>query len=262
MALREVLHIIRRSWLILVAAVVVALAAGAVVTMLLPDRYQTETKVLVTPVVATGPNANAVQSASLVADQVATYAALVDTSAVIDPAIRQSGVNVTPNDLMGDVTSEVVPQTSLILITVTADSAPHAVGLANALSQNLVQQIHTQASANSPLQAVGTVVETPQTPDHRSSPNLVLNLVAALAVGLVVGFVVIAIRQALTVGAPVRTSGPELRAAGATSSGLPARSTGAPQDARADLPAQPYGEVRPTSPASVVAGAPAVPREA
>lgn len=208
MPLREVLRVIRDSWLIVVVTLAVALVAGWAVTTIVPESYETETTVLVSPTVAvgtgTGTGATAVQAAALVADQVTTYAALAQTPAVLDPAIESSGVEVASTDLVEDVTAEVIPQTSLIVLTVEASSGQEAAELANAISASLIAQIEGPDVAVDPaagaVGVTGSVVAAPEIPTDPSSPNLLLNLAIALAVGLVVAFLVIVFRQALAAG--------------------------------------------------------------
>lgn len=204
MQLREVLRVIRDSWLIVVVTLAVALVAGWAVTTISPESYETETTVLVSPTATVGTGATALQAAALVADQVTTYAALAQTPAVLDPAIESSGVEVASTDLVEDVTAEVIPQTSLIVLTVEASSGQEAAELANAISASLIAQIEGPDVAVDPaagaVGATGSVVAAPEIPTDPSSPNLLLNLAIALAIGLVVAFLVIVFRQALAAG--------------------------------------------------------------
>ncbi|MCZ2813411.1 Wzz/FepE/Etk N-terminal domain-containing protein [Modestobacter sp. VKM Ac-2978] len=205
MQLRDVLRVIRRSWLIIVAAVVAGLLAGWLVTVFMPERYETETKVLVDPVISvavdgTTPANSVSQASALVADRVETYAALAQTPAVLDPAIDAIGADVASTDLVDNVTAEVLPRTSIINITVEASTPTNAAELANAIAASLITQIEGEDAAASPVNVTGTVVEAPEIPDELASPLLLLNLLVGLAVGLLVAFLVIVFRQALSAG--------------------------------------------------------------
>ncbi|MCZ2817345.1 YveK family protein [Modestobacter sp. VKM Ac-2984] len=214
MQLRDVLRVIRRSWLVIVAAVVAGLLAGWLVTVFLPDRYETETKILVDPVVsvpvgvdgaavagAAGAAAeNLSQASALVADRVETYAALAQTPAVLDPAIDAIDADVASTDLVDNVTAEVIPRTSIINITVEAGTPTNAAELANAIAASLITQIEGEDTVANPINVTGTVVEAPEIPDELASPLLLLNLLIGLAVGLLVAFLVIVVRQALATG--------------------------------------------------------------
>jgi succinoglycan biosynthesis transport protein ExoP len=204
MQLRAVLSVIRRNWLIIVAALVVGVAAAGTLATLLPKSYETETQVLVTSDVPVGTEAGATvaQASALATDQVETYAALAMTSAVLDPAIDSSGVDVASTDLVDDVTSEVVPQTSIVMITVSAGSAQDAVELGNAISASLIDQIEAGAPASGAVQLSGRVVQEPVVPTSPASPFLILDLALGLAVGLAVAFIVVVARQAMAAPAP------------------------------------------------------------
>lgn len=197
--LRDVLHVIRRSWAIIVAAVVTALLAGWAVTALLPPTYETQAQVLVRPAVS-GEGENLAQASAYVAGQVATYAALAETPAVLDPAISRSGVEVASTELVDDVTAEVVPDTSLITITVEAGTPTDAAELANATALSLIEQIEAQTPVQAAVTVTGSIVEVPAIPERPASPLLLLNLALALGIGLVVAFGVVVVRQALSAG--------------------------------------------------------------
>ena len=209
--LRDVLLVIRRSWMIIVAAVVAGLLAGWLVTVFLPERYETETKILVDPVVSVPVDVDGAavagaagdslsQASALVAGRVDTYAALAQTPAVLDPAIEAIDADVASTDLVDNVSAEVVPRTSIINITVEASTPTNAAELANAIGASLITQIESQGDAASPIGVTGTVVEAPEIPDEVSSPLLLLNLLVGLAAGLLVAFLVIVFRQALSTG--------------------------------------------------------------
>ncbi|MCZ2825580.1 MULTISPECIES: YveK family protein [unclassified Modestobacter] len=214
MQLRDVLRVIRRSWLVIVAAVVAGLLAGWLVTVFLPERYETETKILVDPVVSVPVDANGAavagaagaaaeslsQASALVADRVDTYAALAQTPAVLDPAIDAIDADVASTDLVDNVTAEVIPRTSIINITVEAGTPTNAAELANAIAASLITQIEGEDTVANPINVTGTVVEAPEIPDELASPLLLLNLLIGLAVGLLVAFLVIVVRQALATG--------------------------------------------------------------
>ncbi|MCZ2836026.1 YveK family protein [Modestobacter sp. VKM Ac-2985] len=205
MQLRDVLRVIRRSWLVIVAAVVAGLLAGWLVTVFLPERYETETKILVDPVISVpadgaAPADSLSQASALVADRLETYAALAQTPAVLDPAIDETGADVASTELVDSVSAEVLPQTSIINITVEASTPTNAAELANAIAASLITQIEGADTVASPIGVTGTVVEAPEVPDEPASPLLLLNLLVGLAVGLLVAFLVIVFRQALSAG--------------------------------------------------------------
>lgn len=199
LTLRDVLLIIRRSWVILLVTVLVALGAGWGITVITPKSYEAQAAVLVAPAVSTDAGSMA-QAASFVANQVATYAALAETPAVLDPAIKSAGVHVASSQLASNVSSELVPETSIIKLTVDVQSAREAAQLANAIAGTLIAQIEEQTPPGGAVRVTGSVVESPQAPTVPASPKLSYNLLVAGAIGLLVAFLTIVFRQALAVG--------------------------------------------------------------
>jgi capsular polysaccharide biosynthesis protein len=197
--LRDVLLVIGRSWFIIVAAVAAALVGAGIITAVTPESYETKAAVLVIPAVS-GDAVSMAQAASFVADQVETYAALAETPAVLDPAIERSGAGVASTELVDAVDSELIPGTSIITLTVSSGSAREAAELANAIAASLIEQIEEQTPADGAVRVTGSVVESPEIPTDPASPNLLINLLFALAVGLVVAFLAIVFRQALSPG--------------------------------------------------------------
>ncbi|WP_336033514.1 hypothetical protein [Geodermatophilus sp. FMUSA9-8] len=198
--LRGVVRVVRRNLLVLLACLVAGAAAGWGVAAATPVTYETETKVVFTALVDPAAAVPVTQAATLVADQVPTYAALATTPSVLDPAIAASGADVASTELVEDVTAEVVPQTTIVAITVTADSARGAAELANAISASLIEQVQGQSPDGSPVSATGSVVQAPEIPTSPASPLLLLDLVVGLAAGLLVGFLVVVTRQAWAAG--------------------------------------------------------------
>lgn len=199
--LRDVLHVIRRNWLIIVAALTAAVAGGWGITQATPPTYETQAAVLVSPAVS-GDAVTMAQATSFVSNQVATYAALAETPAVLDPAIELSGADIASTEVIGAVSSELVPQTSIIRVTVEASSGREAAELANAIAAVLIEQIEEQTPSDGAVQVTGSVVESPIIPNTPVSPNLLFNLAIAVAIGLLVAFVTIVFREALAVGSP------------------------------------------------------------
>ncbi|MCF6736929.1 YveK family protein [Blastococcus sp. KM273129] len=197
--LRDVLQIIRRNWLIVVAALTAALVGGWAITQVTPPTYETQAAVLVSPAVS-GDAVTMAQASSFVSNQVATYAALAETPAVLDPALELSGAGLASTEVVDAVTSELVPQTSIIRVTVEGSSGQEAAELANAIATTLIDQIEQQTPADGAVQVSGSVVESPIVPTTPVSPILLVNLAIALTIGLLVAFVTIVFRQALAAG--------------------------------------------------------------
>ena len=98
------------------------------------------------------------------------------------------------------VSSVLVPQTSIITLSVQVASAREAAELANAIAATLIDQIEKQTPPGGAVRVTGSVVESPEIPTAPAAPSLVFNLAVAFAVGLFVAFLTIVFRQALAAG--------------------------------------------------------------
>jgi capsular exopolysaccharide synthesis family protein len=123
--LKDYLHVIRvRKWII-IAAVVVVTATAVVVSLLQPNVYQSEAKVLVTAQDA--GSALLGSSLSELSGQpergLQTQVQLIQLRTIAERVIRQLGLRTTPDSLLGRVTVSAVGQTNLVTIVVT-DATP------------------------------------------------------------------------------------------------------------------------------------------
>ncbi|GAA4979979.1 hypothetical protein [Kineococcus glutinatus] len=182
---------LRRHGAVVALILLVACAVGVVVTLLMPARYVTETKVMLMP----QADASAV-SASDTASLVFTYAALAETSSVLDPAISAAGVDTDSATLAEDVSASTVPLTSIITIEVGAPAALEAAELANAIAASLIDRIGERSVVGGQALLTGDVVEEPLVPEAPDSPKTYLNVAVALVVGFAVSGAVVAAREA------------------------------------------------------------------
>jgi len=123
--LKDYLHVIRvRKWIIIVAVLVVTVTA-VVVSMLQPNVYQGEAKVLVTAQDA--GSALLGSSLSELSGQpergLQTQVQLMQLRPLAERVIRKLGLRTTPDKLLERVTVTAVGQTNLVTIVVT-DSTP------------------------------------------------------------------------------------------------------------------------------------------
>ena len=185
-----------RAALVLVVTALVALGGGWAVTAATPATFRTVAKVLVLP--AGDAAGSAATSASAVAVQVPTWAALAQTPAVLDPALEASGVDLASTAVVDHVSASPEPGTSIVTIEADAPSGREAAALASATAASLVEQIATRSTVGGTALVTGSVVEEPEVPASPASPDLLLNLAVALAVGLATGAAVLVAARAAT----------------------------------------------------------------
>ncbi len=189
-------RLLRADVLVVVVAVVLALLGGFLATRLAPVSYETGAKVLFTPS-PDGEASTAGQSADLVSAQVPTWAALAQTPAVLDDAVKTSGLSLSSTEAVDAVDAAALADTSIVEITATGPSAQEAAVLASATATSLVTQVEERSSVGGAPLTTGSVVEQPPLPSSPGSPSLLVNLGVALAVGLAVGLGVVVARRAL-----------------------------------------------------------------
>lgn len=198
MDLHDYIRIVRRSWRIIVAAVLGIVALAALLTALTTPKYQAATELFVST--AGGENANdLLQGSSFTQRQVTTYADLITTPVVLQPVIDDLGLDVTAAGLASTVTATVPPNTVLIDITVTRENPDEAAALANAIGVQFTETVQdlerVDEEGSSPVKA--TVVKEALAPDSPVSPNPTRNVALGLVLGLLVGLGLALLRDLL-----------------------------------------------------------------
>lgn len=197
MELSDYLRLVRRSWRLIAAAVVVALLAGAGLTVLTPREYRAEAELFV----STGGGdsvSDLVQGGSFTQRQVATYADIVTAPVVLGPVIDGLGLSTTSQALARQVTATVPPDTVLIGIAVTDADPVMAANLANAVAEQFtetIQELERVGTGESPVGA--TVVRPATVPQTPISPNVLRNIALSLILGLLIGLGVAVLRDIL-----------------------------------------------------------------
>jgi polysaccharide biosynthesis transport protein len=159
-AIRYLETIRERWWLIVLAALLGLLVAGAYVTVA-PKRYQAEADLLVTPASSgdsTTTGLGLITESNDPTQTVSTAARLVTTQSVAVAARLRLGSHRSPRALLQDVTAEPIAQSSLVAVQGTAGSALEAARLANAFARAAVavrtDLLHREIAAQLPtLQA-------------------------------------------------------------------------------------------------------------
>ena len=191
MTIADLLQIVRKHLASAIISFVVVFAAVAAVTFIMPPKYTATAEVFATYAGQSGETqtTNDISSgANYLNTQIKTYPELVKTEAVLQPVIKDLGLDMTTTDLAGVVTAAEVgdPQ--------------QAADIANSVAKNLADQIssdlyNNSSSSGSPIKL--TVVQKAQTPTSQSSPNTPLYLAAGLILGLIVGIGVALLKDIL-----------------------------------------------------------------
>ena len=196
MTVQRYLTILRERWLAAMSTILLVLAVVGGVTAMQPPTYEASANVFV----RTDPGSS-VTDRSAAADyarqQISTYADLVTTPIVLDPAIKSLGLTADARELANRVSAAVPEDTLLISITAKAGDAQSSAELANAVAGSLRTQVAELESASGPATVQLTIVTPATAPSSPASPNLLQNLVLGLIAALLAGFLAALLRDLL-----------------------------------------------------------------
>lgn len=193
MELTDLVRILRRRWIPIVAAGIVGVGAAAGVSALQAPSYASTTQVFVST--QTGETSNDLaQSNAYTLSRVLTYSELASSERVLADVVADLGLDVDVRDLARRVTATPVPETTIIEITATSGDPQRAADIANATATSLadvVDEIEGTSTQASPVRL--TTVEAARPPESASSPSWPLNMLLGglAALVLATGFVVL-----------------------------------------------------------------------
>jgi capsular exopolysaccharide synthesis family protein len=198
MELSDYIRVLRKSWLIIVAAALVGVAAAAAYSLTRTPIYAAESQVFVSTQ-GSGTTAELQQGNTFTQARVTTYANLVTTPLVMAPVIDDLGIDATAAELAKHVAASSAINTTIISIAVQDADPVLAADIANELSQSLtetVQKIETPAGSDvSPVLLTSVTEAQPSTVPV--SPNVPLNLILGGLVGLALGIGIAILREVL-----------------------------------------------------------------
>ncbi|MFI5043082.1 MAG: YveK family protein, partial [Acidimicrobiales bacterium] len=168
MDLRAQLVVIRTRRAMIVAAVILAVVAALVVSLLQPKAYTSQvTMVVGQSLTAPNPDINQLTVSQKLGD---TYASIAATRPVLDAVIKDLNLSMTSDELGGKVTASIATDSSLLTISVTASDPEQAAAIANAVAKQLIavsptlqgQQSDIQQFVTSQLDSIQSQIKTNQ----------------------------------------------------------------------------------------------------
>lgn len=202
---RDLLRVLRDHWLVVVGCVALGVLLASLWTLTQPRTYQSHASAVVTA----GVNENlgiALTADNLAKSKATQYQELATSRAVAEGAVKQAGLDISPEAASGAVTVTVPPDTAEVRLSVVQDSPDAARALADAWVSSLAEEVSNienqtlpgveqseESSAQSIVKVHPLVQATqPQTPH---TPNVRMALALGALVGLVVGLGVAALRS-------------------------------------------------------------------
>ena len=219
MTVADVVRAVRARWLLFIVCCIVPIAAAAFAAARAPAPvYSATAGLFVEPTILfEGVNAyqDADSAAALAQQQAPSYASLVDSPAVLRAVIGDLHLATTPSRLSRQVSATSPPNSVVIDITASGDSAAAArdiandtaqrlVGLAEGISGSVVGHVLTPSPVAGPPE-VGPSVVRPQfrlslvkpalLPTAPSSSHKTIDLFLGLVVGLAFGLTAVILRE-------------------------------------------------------------------
>jgi polysaccharide biosynthesis transport protein len=195
--LSDYIRIIRKYWVLLVAATLVGLGVGAIASLVQKPVYSSTTQVFVS-LQSGDTTAELAQGNTFTLSRVATYANLVDSQRVLDGVIASLGLDETFGSLDSRISASSVPETTIIEISATSDDPAEAAALADATAASLaetVSAIEARPDQTSPVQLA--VVERASVPSSPISPRTTVNIALGALIGLAIAVGFALLREVL-----------------------------------------------------------------
>jgi capsular exopolysaccharide synthesis family protein len=186
MDIRDYLRVLRAGGALLVIGVLLGGAVALGISLALPEQYTAGSQLFVT---TTGSSdiAQAVQGNQYTEQKVASYAKLLTSKELATLVIDDLGLDLRPDELIGQIEAEVVRDTTILDVSVTDRSPQRARDIVDSIDaefRGMVRRLEsTPGQEVTPVRV--SVVAAPDVPQSPSSPALIPNV----ALGVVVGFV-------------------------------------------------------------------------
>ncbi|MHA7289660.1 tyrosine-protein kinase domain-containing protein [Arthrobacter sp. MDT3-24] len=188
MELGDYLRILRRNWMVIVAAMLAGVLVSAGASALVQPTYTASTQLFVA--IQNSGSAQELQQGNTFSQaRVQSYVKTVTTPVVLQPAIDSLGLEITAEELAQQVTATSDLNTVLINISVDDASPVQAAALAKAIASSLIAAIETlERPKNGGSSPVNMSVVTPaEAPKYPSAPNTRLNVLLGLLIGIAIG---------------------------------------------------------------------------
>lgn len=195
---RAPLEVVRRRWRWVAVMALLGAVAGLCYALYVPKTYRASASVFFS--LQYGDSASdLVQGSTYTQNQVASFARLATTPAVLDPVIEELGLDTGTTALAGRIEASAPLDTVLVEVAVTDGSASGAARIANAVVDTLSSTVENLAPRNENGRPTveATTVAPAEVPGGPASPKLPLNVAVGLGIGLLAGLALAWTREAL-----------------------------------------------------------------
>jgi len=186
-------EVLRKSWLVGLAAVIGAVLTFLISAYVITPKYEASAMFYVNNTnFSLGDTAVSITSADITASKslVESYIVILDTRDTLVEVIEQSNVDRDYEEVRDMLTAEAVNETEIFKVTVTSEDREEALKIATAISQILPKRIRSIIEGTSAQR-----VETAVLPMEPSSPNVMINTLLGFLLGLVLAVAAIVMRE-------------------------------------------------------------------
>lgn len=190
MNVRQLLSVLRRSWVVLVLALVIGMAVGAAVAATATPRYQSTITMYLASQAQTGNADAAYAGALLSAQRVSSYTELFTSDRVAADVRSQLRLSESVETIRSEIAASSKPDSVLVTATVTDASAQRAADIANAAGvafTGLVADLESSTVAGEGPAVVAKVAQPASVSTEAVSRRPASNIAAGGAVGLMIG---------------------------------------------------------------------------
>ena len=188
MGLREYWIIVRKRWSIIISSLAIGMILGSLYIFFVNPTYSSTARLFVSTEASTSTS-DLLQGSNFSQQRVKSYADIANSPKVLDPVIRDLGLQETTDELAKRIQSSVPLNTVIIELTVEDESPVRAAAIVNRLALSLTTTVE---DIEKPFDGLSTPVkvtiiqdgQTPLTPDN---PKPLLNMLIAIFGGLVIG---------------------------------------------------------------------------
>jgi capsular exopolysaccharide synthesis family protein len=186
--LHDYYRVVRKRWRTIAAVTLALVAMAALLTLWSPKSYQARTQLFVSTA-GGSDSTQLLQGNAFTQQRVKSYADLISTPTVLDPVIKDLGLDTTADALGSRITANVPLDTVLIDVLVTDRDPAQAASIAAAVGKQFSTSILEleRVSDSSPSLVKVSVVRPPSVPSSPVSPNPVRNIGLGIILGLLVG---------------------------------------------------------------------------
>jgi tyrosine-protein kinase len=188
MSLHEYLQMLRRRWRWVSVATLAGFGIALAASLTTPSSYQATSSLFFS--LRFGSSADDLAAGATFAQgQVDSFALLASTPVVLQPVIDELDLDTTPRALARQVSTEVVPETVVVQVSVTDATPAQAARIANAVTDQLTATVEDLAPTGDDGAATveATTIAPATPPTAPAGPRTMVNVAVGLLAGLVVG---------------------------------------------------------------------------